>query len=432
MQTVTTMARTIRLTAALALLFACATAAAEQVLDRIVAVVNDSVVLQSELEQEMAAVRAQIDQLDMTAPPPRELRRQVLERLVMQRLQLDAAARAGIGVDEATLDAAVRQVAQNNNLTLTGFRDALLAEGMSMSGFRERLRREITINRLHQEAMRRRVNITPQEIDQFLEQHGDADLQYRVSHILVSVPEAADPSEIRQARERAESIRQQLAEGADFASVAAARSDSRTALEGGDLGWRDRGEVPSMLAERIESLEPGDITEVLRSPSGFHIFQLTDERAADRQLVTETRARHILIETNAVVSDRDARTRLANLRQRILNGESFEDLARGNSDDPGSASRGGDLGWVMPGRMVPTFERQMNNLEPGEISQPFETRFGWHIVQVLERRQQDATEEIRRAQAARQIQQRKEEEELQLWLRELRDEAYVDFRLEPS
>lgn len=412
------------------LLLACTTAGAERLLDRIVAVVNDSVVLQSELEEEMAAVRTQIARLDMTAPPPQELRRQVLERLVMQRLQLDAAQRAGIGVDEATLDAAVRRVAENNNLTLTQFRDALLAEGMSMNGFRERLRREITLSRLHQEEMRRRVNVTPQEVDQFLERHGDVDSEYRLSHILVSVPEAAQPADIREAQARAEAIREQLAAGADFASVAAARSDSRTALEGGDLGWRSRGEVPSMLADSIEDMEPGDITDVLRSPSGFHIFQLTDQRAADRQMVTETRARHILIETNAVVTDRDARTRLANLRQRILNGESFADLARGNSDDPGSASRGGELGWVMPGRMVPTFERQMGRLEPGEISRPFQTRYGWHIVQVLERRQQDATEEIRRNRAARQIQQRKEDEELQLWLRQLRDEAYVDFRLQ--
>ncbi len=423
------MPRLTRLLGAALLTLACTGAAADEMLDRIVAVVNDSVVLQSEFEDEMRGVREQISRNNMRAPPRSELRRQVLERLVLQRLQLDAASDAGIDVDEATLDAAVRRVADNNNLGLSEFRDALLAEGMTMSSYRERLRREITLGRLRQEEMRQRVDVTPREIEEFLDQQGDSETEYRLAHILISVPEAARPAAVQEAGTTAEQVRRELGDGEDFASVAAARSDSRTALDGGDLGWRERGEVPSVLSDDIDDLEPGEVSRILRSPSGFHIFRLSDRRTGEREMVTETRARHILIETNDVVTDRDAETRLENLRQRIESGDSFEELARANSDDAGTASRGGDLGWVTLGTMVPAFEEEMSRTEPGEISAPFESQFGWHIVEVLDRRERDATDEYLRSRAARQIQQRKEEEEVQLWLRQLRDEAYVDYRL---
>lgn len=407
-----------------------AQASGPELIDRIVAVVNDGVVLQSELTEEMRAVRAQIAQRNINPPPEDELRRQVLERLVVQRLQLDLARQQGITVDEATLDAAVRRVAENNNLSLTQFRDALINEGMSMAGFRERLREEITLNRLHQQEMQRRIDVTPQEVAQFLERTSPTDAEYRLSHILVSVPEAARQDEIREAEQRARSIRERLDDGADFASVAAATSDSQTALDGGDLGWRGAGEIPSVLADDIDNLDVGDVSRVLRSPSGFHIFRLADRRSGEPRMITQTRARHILIETNEVVTDRDARRRLEGLRERLEGGDSFEELARANSDDTASARRGGDLGWINPGSMVPAFEQAMNRLRPGELSRPFQSRFGWHVVEVMERREQDATEEIRRAEASRQLRERKEEEEMQIWLRELRDEAYVDYRLE--
>ncbi len=407
--------------------------ATAELLDRVVAVVNDDVVLLSEFRDELATARAQLAQRDIQAPPEDQLRRQVLDRLVMQRLQLDAAERAGIRVDEATLDAAVRQVARQNDLDLPGFRDALQREGMTMAGFRERLRREITLRRLRRSAMDQRINITPQEVDQFQSQIAEREVEYHLRHLLVALPEAASPEAIESAREKAEGLRRELTDGgANFATLAATHSDGRNALEGGDLGWRRAGELPAVVAGQLSDLEPGDVSDVLRTPSGFHLFKVEDRRDAERHVVTQTRARHILIRTNEVVSDEDARRRLTALRQRVLSGESFAELARANSDDKGSAAEGGSLGWITPGSMAPEFERVMQRLDPGAISQPFRSRFGWHIVQVRERREQDTTETYRRNQAAQQLRQRKEEEELELWLRQLREEAYVDYRLEAT
>ncbi|WP_435103912.1 peptidylprolyl isomerase [Arhodomonas sp. AD133] len=427
-----TLSRWITATMLVVTLAVPATAAAE-LLDRVVAVVNDDVVLLSEFREELTAARAQLAQRDIQAPPEDQLRRQVLDRLVMQRLQLDAAERAGVRVDEATLDAAVRQVARQNDLDLPGFRDALQREGMTMAGFRERLRREITLQRLHRSAMDQRINITPQEIDQFQSQIAEREVEYRLRHLLVALPEAASPEAIESAREKAEGLRRELTGGdANFATLAATHSDGRNALEGGDLGWRRAGELPAVVAGKLSDLQPGDVSDVLRTPSGFHLFKVEDRRDAERHVVTQTRARHILIRTNEVVSDQDARRRLSALRQRVLSGESFAELARANSDDKASATEGGSLGWVTPGSMAPEFERVMQRLDPGAISQPFRSRFGWHIVQVHERREQDTTETYRRNQAAQQLRQRKEEEELELWLRQLREEAYVDYRLEAT
>ncbi|HKJ95511.1 MAG TPA: peptidylprolyl isomerase [Gammaproteobacteria bacterium] len=404
-------------------------AQATQMLDRVVAVVNDGVVLQSQLQDEMQQVKSQLRRRGAQMPPEDELRHQVLERLVMKKLQLDAADNMGITVDEATLDAAVRRVAEQNNLSLPQFRDALTRQGMTMAGFRDRLRKQIKMSRLRQREMQQRVNVTPQEIDQFMQQNAGKKDQYHLAHILISVPEGASPQQIEQAKKRAQQIHSQLENGGNFTTLAATYSDSRTALDGGDLGWRSGGELPSPIANRLADMQVGDITQVIRTPSGFHIFKLTDKRKAKRKIVTETHARHILIRPNQVVTDNDARERLASLRQRILNGESFADLARSNSDDKTSASNGGDLGWVDPGTMVPTFERKMNSLDKGQISEPFKTRFGWHIVQVLGRRKQDVTDDYERSQATKQLRQRKEDEELELWLRQLRQNAYVDYRL---
>ncbi|MGD8429335.1 MAG: peptidylprolyl isomerase [Ectothiorhodospiraceae bacterium] len=421
----------IPLLTALVLLGGPLPAPAAKVLDRIVAVVNDDVVLQSELDTEMATVRAQLQRRNVKMPPHDVLQRQVLERLVMQKLQLSAAERMGISVDDATLDAAVRRVAQRNNLSLSEFRDALEREGMDMAGYREQLRRDIVISRVRQREMQQRVNVTPQEIEQTLEQNkGNQQKEYRLAHILIAVPEAASPNAIQQARSQAEDVRRQLQQGADFANMAARYSDSRTALEGGDLGWRSAGQIPTMIADRVPDMNPGDVTQVLRSPSGFHLFQLSDVRKGKRHIVTQTHARHILIRPNAVVSDQDAEQRLQSLRRRIENGESFTELARSNSDDKGTASDGGDLGWVDPQNMDPRFSQVMDSLQPGQISRPFKTRFGWHIVQVLDRRDQDTTEDYQRNEVAKQIRQRKEDEEMELWLRQLREEAYVDYRLE--
>ncbi|NLO80071.1 MAG: molecular chaperone SurA [Xanthomonadaceae bacterium] len=416
---------------ALALLLAAPQALAAQLLDRIVAVVNDDVVLLSELEQEVKTVAAQLQQRNIPLPDQQILIRQVLERLIMQRLQLAVAERSGIRVDEATLNAAVQRIAEQNNLSLSQFRAALEAEGYDYAAFREGLRNEIVLARLHQRQAESRVHITPQEIDEFLaSQSGSNTDEYLVGHILISIPDQASAAQLQQARERAEQVLRALREGAELAQLAASYSDSPTALDGGSLGWRTQGELPTLFANVVPQLAVGETADILQGPSGFHIIQLLDRRSSDRAVITQTRARHILITPNEVVSESDARQRLESLRRRILNGEDFAELAKAHSDDKASASRGGDLGWASPGMFVPSFEQAMAQLAPGEISEPFRSNFGWHIVQVLERRQRDATDELRRARAAEIIRQRKTEEVLEAWLRQLREDAYVDIRLD--
>ncbi|WP_163141175.1 peptidylprolyl isomerase, partial [Arhodomonas sp. KWT] len=287
-----------RCIAAAFLTLALAGPAAAQLLDRIVAVVNEDVILMSEFQDELAQVRSQLQQRDIEAPSEQELRQQVLERLVVEQLQIDAANRRGITVDQATLDAAVRRVAERNNLDLRGFRDALVNQGMSMDGFRERLRRQILVQRLRQRVMDQRVNVTPQEIEQYTARLAEDQQEYHLRHILVALPEAASPEAISDARDKAEALRRQLTEGgANFATLAAARSDGRNALEGGDLGWRRAGELPGVIADRLNALDPGGISEVLRTPSGFHLFKMEDRRAAERHVVTQSHIRHIMIQT---------------------------------------------------------------------------------------------------------------------------------------
>lgn len=420
----------LRLLLSACLLLLALPAPAAQTLDRIVAVVNEEVVLASELERELEGVRRQLAERDTQPPPEEDLRRQVLERLIMRRLQLDVAQRLGVRVDEATLDEAVRRIAERNNLGLSEFRDALAAEGIDFATFRDQIRQEITLTRLRQREMQRRINITPQEIDQFLEQQGDeAGQRYRLRHILVALPEAASPEQLQQAGRRAEALMQALEDGASFEALAARYSDSQTALEGGDIGWRAAGELPPSVAEILPRMQPGQVSPPVRTSSGVHLFQLVDRRDESRRMVTQTHARHILIQTNEVVTDRDAVARLRSLRERVLSGDDFAELAQAHSDDKGSASSGGDLGWRSPGSFVPVFEQAMEGLAPGQISRPFESPFGWHIVQLLERRRHDSTEEFQRTQAAQQIRERKEREETELWLRQLREEAYVDIRL---
>ncbi|MCS4502937.1 peptidylprolyl isomerase [Arhodomonas aquaeolei] len=420
-----------RCIAAAFLTLALAGPAAAQLLDRIVAVVNEDVILMSEFQDELAQVRSQLQQRDIEAPSEQELRQQVLERLVVEQLQIDAANRRGITVDQATLDAAVRRVAERNNLDLRGFRDALVNQGMSMDGFRERLRRQILVQRLRQRVMDQRVNVTPQEIEQYTARLAEDQQEYHLRHILVALPEAASPEAISDARDKAEALRRQLTEGgANFATLAAARSDGRNALEGGDLGWRRAGELPGVIADRLNALDPGGISEVLRTPSGFHLFKMEDRRAAERHVVTQSHIRHIMIQTNEVVTDSDARKRLQSLRQRIEGGASFEALARANSDDKATAADGGDMGWLGPQEMPPAVRRAVEGMQAGSVSRAFKSRNGWHLIQLVEQRRKDTTEAYRRNQAAEQLRQRKEDEELELWLRQLREEAYVDYRLD--
>lgn len=417
--------------AAVTALTATSSYANVQPLDRIVAVVNNGVVLQSDLHREMAIVKQQLQRQGTPMPPEDALRHQVLERLIVKRLELQFADRSGITVDEATLNAAVQRVAENNHMSLSQFRNALAHNGINYDDFRKNLREQIIISRLQRRVINQQVNITPQEIDDFLasETNADQNEEYLVGHILIALPEGATPDQIKKVRQKAEAIRKNLVGGANFASVAAANSDAETALKGGSLGWRKRGELPTLFAKIVPTMKVGEISKLIQSPSGFNIIKLLNKRSGKPHIVTQTHVRHILIRTNAVVSDRDARERLETLRQRILNGASFGALARANSADRASAVKGGDLGWVDPGSLDPTFEQVMNSLKPDQISKPFKTPFGWHIVQVLGRRQHDNTAAVRRETAAKEIRQRKGEEVLEQWIRRLRDEAYVDYRL---
>ena len=407
---------------------------AEEILDRIVAVAGEEVVLASELEQEVEGIRSRFFQQGQQPPPADELREQVLEQLVMQRLQLNHARRAGVEVDEATLDAAVQRIAAQNNLTLSQLRDALAQQGMSMSEFRQDLREQITIDRLHQAVMQQEVDVSPREVEEALEAASAGDThEYRVAHIRVGTPEGASPEELEAAEERARELRRRTEEpDAEFTTLAQTFSDAASADEGGVLGWRLPDQLPSGLGDAATGLEPGEISEVVQAADGYHIVKLLDRRREGAEVVEETRARQILIRPDPEegITDDDARQRLESFRERIAEGESLAFLARAHSDAPGAEADGGDLGWTAPGEVVPGLQERLDALEPGEISEPFRSEQGWHLVRVEDRRERDLTEERRREQIARQIQERKGQEALEQWLRELRAEAYVDYRLE--
>lgn len=409
--------------------------AAPRDLNQIVAVVNDDVILRSELDEKVQLVRSQLRDQNTTMPEPAVLYRQVLERLIMERLQLQVAERNNIEVDDETLNANLRNIAQQNGLSLTEFRKVLEQEGMNYADFREDIRNQIKINRLRQQTVTNRINVSEQEVDNLLASQNawsDQVRDYHLAHILIATPEAASPEQIQQAERKANEVLQRLRNGADFGETAVSVSQSETALEGGDLGWRKAAQLPSLFADVVRKMKPDDISDVIRSPSGFHIIKLVDVRGDERHVITQSKVRHILLHSNEMMNDAEARIRIQQLHDRLESGEDFAELARTHSMDKVSASNGGDLGWVNPGDMVPEFEQAMNELEPGEISQPVQSRFGWHIIQVLDRRKVDSTTDYKRTKAREMIRKRKTDEEMELWLRRLRDEAYVDYRLDEA
>ncbi len=420
-----------RLLALLCLLLPLALPAAE-LLDRVVAVVNDDVILDSELDEQVKVVRAQITASGRQTPGEDVLRRQVLERMIVREVQLQRARDTGIEANDARVNGAIANIASQNQQTPERFLQALADQGISPATFREGLAGDLMIERLQQRDVGRRVNVSEREIESLLEEGSD-DTQYRLQQILISVPENAPSEEVQRRRAEAERVRQALVDGADFETIAASESDGQQALEGGDLGWRSRNEIPSMFAELVPQLEEGQISEIIRSPSGFHVLRLAGVRGGSRTMVlTETQARHILIQPDLLTSEADARREAEQIYRELQAGADFATLAREHSDDATSASRGGDLGWLPPGAVVPPFQQAMDALAPGELSEPFETRFGWHVVEVQDRRRRDATDQMRRAQAQRQLMERKMAEEVELWVRQLRDEAYVEIRLEPG
>lgn len=403
-----------------------------QLLDRVVAVVNDDVVTQLELEKELGLIKKQILARNQMLPPKDILEQQVLERIILRRLQMQLAERNHIKVDDDAVNKTILQFATENNLTLSQYRAALEREGFSFSDYREGIREEMTISRLRQRHVVNRILVSQQEVEDFLStqmNQGNANDEYHLAHILVAVPDSASPEQLQDVKNRAEQMLAELRQGKDFSQMAISKSDGQQALDGGDLGWRSLGQVPSLFAGLVARMQPGAISDLIRSPSGFHIIKVLDKRSnSEKNLVTQTQVRHILIRTNEVVSADMAQTRLNQLRQRILDGEDFAELARSHSEDNGSAARGGDLGWINPGNLVPEFEEVMNKSAPGEVSEPFRSPFGWHILQVVERRQHDNTEESRLNQARNALRQRKIEEQTELWLRNLRDEAFVEIK----
>ena len=406
-----------------------------ETLNRVVAVVNDDVILESELSSRETMIVDQLRQQQAQLPSRPSLRKQVLDRLVLENLQLQLAERSGIRVDDETLNSNLRNLAKQNGMTLTQFREVLEKDGFDYAAFREEFRDQIIMNRVRQEMVDKRVQVTEQEVDQLLASaasFNDQDREYRLAHILVSVPEAASPEQVQAARKRAEDILSRLGAGADFEQTAIAESDGQQALSGGDLGWRKTGQLPSFFTNVVGQLERGQVSELIRSPSGFHIVKIMDIRGEERHLIKQTHARHILLRTDALVSEAEAENRLRQLRERVEQGEDFATLARSHSQDPGSASEGGDLGWVTPGEMVPEFEQAMDQLGNGQISEPVQSRFGWHLIQVLARREHDDTAEYRRNRARESIRQRKTDEELEIWLRRLRDESYVEYIVDES
>lgn len=415
---------------ALLLLFAAGAHGASTELDRIVAVVEEDVIMESELEDQMQRVRAALRQQGTQMPPTAVLERQVMERLVLEKIQLQVADRAGVEVEERALDQAVSDIAERNNLSLDQFREIIESEGYQFETFREQIRQEIMIAKLRREEVDNRVRVRDSEIDNYLhnELQGSDNEEYRLSHILISTPSGADDQEIRAARAKAEETLARLESGEDFATVAISVSDGQQALEGGDLGWRKGGEIPSLFADAVSTMEPGDTSGIITSSSGFHIVQLSDQRSGEKIMVPQWRVRHILIKPNELLPPDAALNRLRQLRLRIENGANFALLARTNSDDRGSALQGGDLGWVSKGQMVPQFEEVMLAMEVGELSAPFESEFGFHVLEVTDTREYDGTEEIRRNQARQALRQKKIDERRQSWLRRLRDEAYVEYR----
>jgi peptidyl-prolyl cis-trans isomerase SurA len=405
-----------------------------QLVDRIVAVVGKEVVTQSELAERRDVAERQLRQQGTPLPERVLLERQILERLILDKAQLQMARDSGIRVEELQLDRAMERIAENNKMSLSTFRQVLEKDGITFDRFRDDVRQQIQLQRLREREVDDRIEVSDAEIDQFLADakvSGGARTEFNLGHILVRLPDQATPEQIDAARKKIERARADAAAGTDFAKVAASYSDAPDALQGGSMGWRAEDRLPELFATAVKGMKAGDVSQVLRSAGGFHVVKVVERRGTgDGEAVQQTRARHILIRTSEVVSESDARRRLTDLRERIVTGGAdFAELARLHSSD-GSASRGGDLDWVLPGDTVPDFERAMDALKVGEVSQPVKTPFGWHLIQVVERRAAGLTIERRRMQARLAIKERKADESFQDWLRQLRDRTYVEVRLE--
>jgi peptidyl-prolyl cis-trans isomerase SurA len=402
-------------------------------LDRVIAIVNDGIVLQSQLDSQMLVITDRLRSQGTQMPPPDVIRQQVLERLVLQEIQVQRATRLGVQVPDELLNESLRDVAKRNGIPFEQMPLALAAQGLDYAAYREEMRREIMLSLLRQRDVFPRIYVSPRELEQSLErQQGQADenTEFDVSHILLSLPESATSEQVAKVEDLARDIHARARGGEDFGQLALAYSQAQSALERGKLGWRQLGQLPQFIAERVVGMKAGDVSEPVRTPTGFHIVRLDETRGGESgpMLVEQLHSRHILMRPNEVQDDATTRQRLAAVRERILAGEDFGALASVTSEDPGSASRGGDLGWNSPGVFDPEFETVLSSLEQDQISEPFRSQFGWHIVQMLGRRTHDQSDEVRRQRVLTALRESKVDEETELWLRRLRDEAYVEIR----
>lgn len=402
-------------------------------LDGIAAIVNEGIITKSQLADQLVRVEAQLRSSGNPVPDHKTLEKQVLDQMILTEIQMQMAKRTGIQIDDNTLDNAIEGIAQQNQMSVSQLREAVQSQGMTFNQYRNTIKQQIAISQLQQRDLLHDIQISEQEIDQFLKsQNGPQDLsvEYRLGHILIPLPEAPSPEVLNSAQNKANEIVKKLRDGADFAAIAIAESKDEKALDGGDLGWRKLPELPTIFEKIVISLNVKDVPLPIRSSSGFHVIKLIDKRQTHASMPTKSLAQHILIKTNASTSDNDAKKRLDELRDKILKGEDFAKLAKTYSDDMATVSNGGKMGWVTPNMLVNEFNEEMNKLDINEVSQPFKTSFGWHIVQVLERKKASQDESGIRQQAKEMIQQRKFEEKVQTWARQLRDEAFVKVQIE--
>ncbi len=402
-------------------------------IDRIVAIVNQGVITEQELENRMRSVASQLQKQGTELPAENILRKQILERLITDSLQLQFATQTGLKVDDNQVNRAVERIADQNQMTITEFSEALAKDGVNFSKFKADLRNEITIARLRERDVDSKVTVTDTEIDNLLTTQassGDTQEEYEIAHILIRTPDESASDEIKKAKAKAEKALAALKSGSQFSKVSATYSDAPNALEGGGLGWKPASQVPTLFLEALKPLSAGEFTQILRSPNGFHILKLNNKRGNNAPLVIEqTHARHILIKFTEIMSEKEAKNKIDGIKERLDNHENFEALARQYSDDS-SASSGGDLGWLNPGDTVPPFEKAMNELKVDQISTPVKTQFGWHVIQVIERRTQDMSKEAKRLKARQEIRARKSDDAYQDWVREMRDRAFVEYKLE--
>ena len=398
-------------------------------IDSIVAIVNEDVISKRELESRVEIIRTEFTQSGRSLPEPETLYRQALEIMVSDSILLQEANNRGIKITDGQLNQAMKNIARENSLSLVEFRRALIDNGLDYEEYRKSLRKDLMINTLRRQYAARSSTVTQTEIDDFMRRTGTdgVEYEYKLAHILIALPDAASPAQVNTAFEIANSIKKRLSQGEQFAQLANELSSGSTALQGGDLGWRKKAEVPSLFSSAVLEMEPGEFAGPIRSASGFHIVSVSDRRNVQQVLTEQTRSRHILMRSNDLISEEDAKSRLSELRDQILGGEDFGKLARLHSVDYASGAEGGDIGWIDPGGTVAEYETVTKTLQPGQISQPFRSQYGWHIVEVIDRKIVDETEESRRRKIESQLLQQKQREAFDIWRRRLRDEAYVVF-----